>query len=400
MRRGVVVLSTVVAAVAIIALVERLPRAPISNIAECGVVIGVLAVLAWATSGFLQNVLVVGISLLVGLTLVDGGLVIVEWLEPAAKPLPATADAGLSKARPIVGWGPVKPGQYHVVKTRYDGKIIFDAHYTIDDALNRKTVPSANTGSIAFFGDSFIFGEGLEDGETLPQDFAALNNGHIPVWNLAFSGWAPSHNLAALRARLYKPLLGSPRHFILFTTAFHVTRTACKLNWSDSPSPRYVLAGDELVNSGPCATSGKATLMRFGRRFALYERVERVFSGNTHRDVATFLKIVETFVATAKRDYNVPTTVLIKTDEGQYLKGTGYTEADVIDALRKAGVDVLVETFPPIADPSRYTITDDGHPSSLANRVLAQQVEDHLRAVDPAALGWQGAQAATEAQQP
>lgn len=384
-RRSLVVAAAVVVVLAVVAITERATSGPLGNLVECAVVTGLLCVLAWAARGAARDALMVAASLLFGLTLIDGGLRLTAT-ETRDAPVATLSDSGLDKVRPIVGWGPSRPGVFRLIKAYPDGRVVFDVNVTIDRTLNRLTLPTSDRGAIAFFGDSFIFGDGLNDDETLPQTFARLTGGKVPVWNLAFSGWSPANNLAALQSTLYRPLLAAPRHFVLFTAAFHVERTACKGAWAVGPSARYVMVGDRLENSGPCATKLQATLSRFARRFALYDRLADAVSGVTRQDVLTYLKIVETFIETARTNYDAPTTILFKTMDEDYLRGTGFTQDMLIEALRKAGADVLVEALPPIADDSLYRIKGDGHPTGLANEAVAREIETHLELVDPAAL--------------
>ena len=123
------------------------------------------------------------------------------------------------------------------------------------------------------------------------------------------------------------------------------------------------------------------------QRFELYRHIEPLLAAPRHEDVATYIEIIEAFVAQAARIDHVRTTVLFAPFEATYLARSGYTEADIVGELRRAGLDVLVDHLPAIADPGLYTIADDGHPTALANRARAAEVEAHLRQVDPAALG-------------
>ena len=100
------------------------------------------------------------------------------------------------------------------------------------------------------------------------------------------------------------------------------------------------------------------------------------------------------------RDYGVRTTVLFAPFEQAYIQGSGYTEADILAALRKDGVDVLVDRLPKIADEDLYWIQGDGHPTALSNKTRAAEIEAHLRDVDPAALAVASTVPATAASAP
>ena len=388
-RKVGLVMSAMVIAIAIIAVIELQPVLASARCLECLVLAALGAVLVSATRGRIRNALVSLCSLLVGLALIESGVLLFDMGAPSASsPSNAANDSGLSRRVPLVGWGPVKPGVFRVFKTGVDGRPIFDTHVTIDEHLVRKTVPSEGARPIAFFGDSWIYGDGIDDEGTLPQAFADLNGGRIPVLNLSFAGWSPAQNLMALREGLYAKLIDSPRRFILFTSPFHLERTACRGAYLTSQAPRFVRYGDGVRFAGPCvpASSPLVPLMRIVRRFALYGRIEPLLAMPRRDDVLTYIKIIEAFGAEAKASYGVGTTVLFAPFEDKYLKDTGYTEARIVDALRGAGLDVLVDHLPEIADQSLYQIPGDGHPTALANRARAEEIEAHLREVDAAAL--------------
>lgn len=343
---------------------------------------------AWGSRGWLRNVAVVASSVMLGLAVLQ---VLIPLLFPKLAGGTGRAsvnDDRLIAARDILGWGARRPGVFHMVKTAADGRVVFDAHATIDQALHRKTVPSDGPRPIVFVGDSFVFGDGVDDDGTLPQAFADLNNGKIPVLNLGFSGWAPSQNLAALQMEPYKSELVAPRRMILFTALFQVERTACKGAFALGSGPRYVLDGDAVRYAGSCAGSRPrwvASTLQFLRGLVLGQDAA-IADKVTARDVETYIKIIEAFTATARRDKNAGTTVLMDAGGDIALTGTGWTQAKIVERLRRDGVDVLVKDWPPDGQEALYQIRGDKHPTALANRATARQLQAHLRIVDPHAL--------------
>ena len=99
---------------------------------------------------------------------------------------------GLFALRPVTGWGPVHAGRYHVEKTDpKTGAAIYSADYTIDSNLVRQTLSCEKGPAVVFFGCSYTFGLGLNDGETLPQAFADSLGRKQRVLNLGLSSlWA------------------------------------------------------------------------------------------------------------------------------------------------------------------------------------------------------------------
>ena len=118
------------------------------------------------------------------------GLIVAEaYALVVSAPAIETSSPGYSVLRSIVGWGPGQPGVYRDSKVKgRSGSVIYDVAYTIDAHRNRQVI-SAPTGlTVAFFGDSMTFGQGVPDADTLPQAFADATGHRWRVLNLAFPG--------------------------------------------------------------------------------------------------------------------------------------------------------------------------------------------------------------------
>src|SRR5690606_320602 len=104
---------------------------------------------------------------------------------------------------PVLGYMP-KANTAGDAQFMVDGQVIFDYTYRTD-AFHRRRVPAQagqttpRTRALLFFGCSYTFGEGVNDGETLPNQFA-LRAPDTAVYNYAFSGYGPHHMLARLES--------------------------------------------------------------------------------------------------------------------------------------------------------------------------------------------------------
>lgn len=67
------------------------------------------------------------------------------------------------------------------VLKRADGSVIYDVGYSIDRNGLRVTA-EGKPPAVWFFGDSFTFGEGVEDDETLPAAYRASPAGAWSIW--------------------------------------------------------------------------------------------------------------------------------------------------------------------------------------------------------------------------
>ena len=95
----------------------------------------------------------------------------------------------------LLGYKP--PSQTQVTSTKrrkWNGALMYDVVYSMD-AYSRRTTPvadldRASRGSILYFGCSFTFGEGVNDGETMPADVSRLVPEYRP-YNYGFRGYGP-----------------------------------------------------------------------------------------------------------------------------------------------------------------------------------------------------------------
>ncbi len=93
----------------------------------------------------------------------------------------------------------LRPGSYSVAARRTrDRSVIYEVDYTIDELGRRVTRPRAGDAAsrfAVFLGGSFVFGEGVEDDETLPSQLARLGSGLRP-YNYGVEGYGPHDVLA------------------------------------------------------------------------------------------------------------------------------------------------------------------------------------------------------------
>ena len=299
-----------------------------------------------------------------------------------------------SRARdPVLGWRHGFAGIVHArLPDPRTGASLYDVHYTIDKDLHRKVDSTSRGPAVVFFGDSFTFGLGLNDADTLPQRFADLHGGKQRVLNLAVSGYSPSQFLREVETGLKDDVIGAkPIAFVFLTAPFHAKRTACKESWI-APAPRYALVDGKPVYRGACLDGPDTNWRRFLDHTALYGVIIRpLFSRLTHDDVDLYIRILIEAGRVSKVRYGVATIIPYVRWTPRYLAGTGYDDDAIIRQLKGGGLEVidmtLVEdtTKPPI-----YTIKDDEHPAAAANAIRARMLAEALRTAgltpNPAAL--------------
>jgi hypothetical protein len=269
--------------------------------------------------------------------------------------------------RPIVGWGVTAPGRYrskHVI----NGRLIYDAIYTINDALLRKVDSGVSGKGTAFVGDSFIFGDGLQDGETLPQQFADLEGRKAPVYNLGFSAYSPAQALAEMRAGLYDTQLKNSRVIVEFVAPWQAERVTCK-----SPfvldAPRFLKVDGNVVQKGRCPSSPL-------NYFSIYRYLQSFVPVVTDNDIDIFTAVTQAVVRLAREKYKVPVVIYYLRVPKYFNRLHDWNDDKVLNSLRAVGAEILEYDIPP--DP-KYRIRGDGHPTRFENALCARKLIDFLR---------------------
>ena len=359
----------------LIALMEARHPFPFFWLATFILVFLALAVMASQLRGTPRDGFVVLASLAFGLSIVEATAAILETK------VEAVTTEGLSALQPVVGWGPEHAGRFHAKKTDpKSGALIYEADYTIDSNLLRET-HSVETGpTIVFFGDSYTFGEGLSDADTLPQIFADLLGRKQRVLNLGFSAYGPVQFLAELQTGRFDAVIGAqPRLFIFMTAPWHADRTACKAYWERSSAPRYALENSQIVFKGECNKGQIPWLREWIENLASYRLfIKPYLQKVTHEDLELFIRVVLAAVNLAKEKYGVATLVPYLTNHG-YLKGTGFSDDEIIQRLRDGGAMVVDVSLGKDDDCTHgLCIKGDGHPTPLANHLRASIIKDYI----------------------
>jgi hypothetical protein len=322
-----------------------------------------------------RDFMVVATSLALGLCIMEGAA---DILSPDSV---ARATPGLSVGQPLIGWGPKHPGRFSA--KRIDprtGKTIFDVNYTIDSNLLRQTQSCEKGPTIAFFGCSFTFGEGLNDADTLPQVLSDDFDHKLRVINLGFTGYGPQQFLRELETGRFDAIIGGqPKLFIFLTSSFHAERTACKAYWTGR-APLYTLENGKIVFKGACNEGPSLWLREFLHNTAIYRLfVEPHLSRINHDDVDLYIRISLAAVNLAKEKYHVPTLVPYLRQPEAYLRGTGFTDDEIMQRLQDGGAIVIDASLATEqANGVQISIPGDGHPTPSANRLRAALLKSYI----------------------
>ncbi len=296
---------------------------------------------------------------------------------------------GLFDGNSVAGVGPGRAGVFHdeMVDPK-TGQKIFSADYTVDSNLLRLTRSGEADPVIAFVGNSVTFGVGVDDRDTMPQQFADLIDPRQRVVNLASGAHGPAQFLRELQTGVYDSLIGpKPGAFIFLTEAWGAERTACLPYWT-AAAPRYAIEGGAVVYKGRCANS----FAFWPRQWIVNSPPYRAFIAPhrprvDHDDIELYIRVLSAAVELARSKYGAPTVIPYLMSGPSYFEGTGFTDDMVIKRLEEAGAIVFDASLEKEAAAGAVlTFPIDGHPTALAHLLRAREIDAVIKQKLPDAL--------------
>ncbi|MEJ0095019.1 MAG: SGNH/GDSL hydrolase family protein [Methylocella sp.] len=361
--------------VGLITLMELKHPLPLFRLLTFIFVFLLLADLAFILRGKSRDLLLILASFAFGICVIEAGA---NALEPKSS---INMTQGWSVRQPIMGWGPDRPGRFHAEKRDPTiGATIYTADYTIDSNLLRETHSIQTGPAIVFFGDSYTFGDGVSDSETMPQVLADTLEPKLRVVNLAFTGYGPQQFLREMETSRFDALIGTdPKLFIFMTAPWHAERTACKAYWTPF-APRYALVNGEVAYQGACNEGASLWLRQWLENTAAYRVFIEPYRHEVNRnDVDLYVRILEAAVRLAKDKYGVTTLIPYIRTPPEYLRASGISNEAIMDRLKNSGAAVIdVSLQAEEADGATISIKGDGHPTPLAHRLRASMLKKYI----------------------
>ena len=355
----------------------------------CGVaaVLGLLGVVlfqgnGWRTTALLVAALALSLALLDAfaglLTPTAHGAGLIRTVEPRWWPQP----------HPVLGFRPA-PDSTAVAHATFNGQPVYHQTYHIDSESSRVT-PKAPAGAdlYLFLGDSFMFGQGIADNETLPWLFATANDGKIRTLNLSAPGNAPNHLVRAFEAGLLDRYLGQPvKAVIVWIIPAQLARTTGDGSWLGS-SPRYELDNGKLVHTGSF-TEYRFTHPLDGAKYYLGELFPFIGAiGEKQRQqeqLKLFVAMMARLQQYAREKFNAPLVVVYSwpDEKSRGLHGDSVIDqrelVDVITQMRKLGIELIrVDDLTSGQEVDRLLIPHDGHPTAYTNELIAAELKKRL----------------------
>ena len=268
----------------------------------------------------------------------------------------------------------LKEGVYQHYKKK-NSTFIFNNHYEVnsDNFRINKFIKNSDNKKLkaSFFGDSNIFGWGLNDTETLPHIFYEQNKNYN-VFNYGIIGGSPNLTLEMLKKNNH--YLGDLN--IIFSSSYQLPRIACNRDYTFN-TPSFKLINEQLVFNGYCILSF----------FKLNFQLPRIIGSIINR--SNIIKILNNAFTNEFNNGNIKLYLeILKEINNISLKNNKdliliyYASKDKADIDREIE-DYLIKNKIPFISVSfnedKYFIKHDFHFSKLANEKFLESINDYKK---------------------
>jgi len=300
------------------------------------------------------------------------------WLPP---PKEVMSPPNFYPADTVLGWR-LRSGKTRAMLQAGD-QVIYTHTYTIDSAGWRvlpPDSPGSGRGCVLLLVDSFIFGTGVDDDQTLPSLLRRSASRHFQIVSLSRPGFGAEHMLTELEHGVIAGLPCRPTIVIYQAIIDHVSRAAGIPSFSRR-GPHYELQPDgtlqylglgwPTLTVSPGGTWAHRQLMKSRLYNALFAR--QAFP--TERDFQRYFAILARFRMLLERQYpGVAFHVIAWNPLGPYAR---FSQSFLTGLQMHVPNFHLISRILPgyLDDPLVYQVhTTDDHPNPFANALLAKYV--------------------------
>ncbi len=265
-----------------------------------------------------------------------------------------------------------------------DDATVWDVRYSCDSLGRRTTVNPAGTAAdkyAIFFGCSFLFGEGANDQETIPSQFAAATP-QYRAYNYGVPGYGTQQMLAKLESGMRDEIQEDRGIAIyVYLEDIHEPRVIGGMQVSSSFAqnfPYYDFDSAGQVQHYGTLTTGRPVTSTLYRLLSKSQFV-RLLGMNFPRPSEDHYKLVAAIASESKK---LCLSELNCDDFYVVLYPHRSAHRRVVKHLDAAGIKYFdySDLFNP--DLEEFQHVGDGHPTPKANRVLARRLASDLAALD------------------
>ncbi len=281
-----------------------------------------------------------------------------------------------------VGYGPKADTSFQVTATRKNNdSTIYEVKYSLKEG--RRTIPNNNDSSkksLYFLGGSHVFGDGLNDDQTLPYFINAHANNKYNISNYGFSGYGTHQALKLVETSILNQenIKTSSQSCAIYSfIPAHFRRAAGHVIW-DPNGPLYEFENNELLFKGSFNENRLVKDNYVTKRVkTIWENsylFKSIFSPNVkEKDVIRVSEMINVMNVRLKEQNIRFIVVLGRTDfENEH-------EQKLHKELNNHQIEhYFVSSIIPNFNEPDYTIVGDGHPNEKYNSALAQFIVDKL----------------------
>ena len=290
---------------------------------------------------------------------------------------------------PVLGYR-LRPATKVLAHFTRGPETLFRVTYTINPDGTRATPEApADADTYLFLGDSFMFGQGLADGETLPAQFAQANGFKVRAVNFAVPGYAPNQWVRAVETGLFDALARRPgkvKAVVTWIIPHHLDRVAGEQEWLGA-APRYVVEGGVPRHTGSFTDNRLGNPLEGLRYLASGQLAFVKAIGQRQRQdeqIELFVALMLRLQALARERLGAPLIAVYTWPDRPEPSGdrASFSQPQlvaVMDRLREKGLPLLrVYDLMDGIDPNLVTIPHDGHPSAVTDRLIAGELKRRL----------------------
>ena len=249
----------------------------------------------------------------------------------------------------------------------YDIKLyekVYDVIYSFYSAFRYTKCDKSSMDSYIFLGCSYVYGDGLNDDETLPYYFSNLYNFNKNVINCGLRGKASNSALNILNNEAFLPFIkknSSIKHCVYSLMHDHIYRNFRVL--CNAPSDCLIIKDKKYVKS--------QLIVRLKYLLARSCIFRKVFLPMMDKYFYHYYEdyIIHSLIEMNKiieKKYNSKLTIIVWPEFNKIF----------VNKLRKTNLDLIF--LPGFFNSEEYKIKYDGHPTAKANEEIAQKLYEHI----------------------
>ena len=272
----------------------------------------------------------------------------------------------------FLGYGPKEDTTFQVSLIKKENEsLIFDVTYSFKNGL--RTVSNNDTSNyhISLLGGSHIFGEGLNDNQTIAYYLNYFSDKSYNISNYGFNGYGTHQALNSIERSKEEDSV-----VIYYFITEHINRAAGKSIW-DKNGPCYEFKNNKLIYTGSFNQSKLFQENYISKRINIIwenSHIYKTFFANRYSEKNIFrVKEMIKKMNVISKDSNTRFIVLIKKETTIGL--TKKLEKYLFDPLKNSNIECyftneIIKNLD--TNPSDYRILGDGHPNENHNKKIAE----------------------------